>query len=403
MKWIRCLTKGVTHDRHLKMSKSTKDEVMTKLRGRYARAGLEHKTKIIDQAIDLFDSHRKAAIRALRPSPRAPQAPALIGRPLKYEPAVLLPPLKVIWLARQQPCGKLLAAALPDWVPAYEAQHHKLAPEGRASLLAARPATLDRLLAVVRAQHGRACGGTRPGTLLRQQIPLRGGLWDENQPGHLEIDTVALCGGRLDGDLVWMLDAIDICTPWVEARAVWNRGQDNTLEQIKDIETRLPFALLGLDRDNGGEFLNGHLLHWCQQRAEPVKFTRRRPYKKDDNAHIKQKNWTHIRQWFGYERHDNPDGAPLLNALTPGAWGQLVNFFRPALKLKSKEMEGRRIKRIYGKPQTPYARVLARAQVTPEKKAELKALKERLNPFVLAAQVERELKQIAAIRRVREA
>lgn len=388
---------------HPKMSKQTKDEVMEKLRGRYARAGQKHKTKLIDQAIDLFDYHRKAAIRALRPTPRAPQAPAFIGRPLKYEPAVLLPPLKVIWLASQQPCGKLLAAALPDWVPAYEAYHRPLATDVRQSLLEASPATLDRLLAPARAQHGRPRGGTRPGTLLRQQIPLRGGLWDENQPGYLEIDSVALCGGRLDGDLVWMLDTIDICTTWVEARAVWNRGQDNTLDQIKDIETRLPFALLGLDSDNGGEFLNWHLLHWCQQREQPVKFTRSRPYKKDDNAHIEQKNWTHIRQWFGYERHDNPEVVPLLNALTTGAWGQLVNLFRPALKLKSKERIGGRIRRVYEEAQTPYERVQASGQVSAGKKTELQTLKARLNPFALAAQVERELKAIEAIRRGREA
>jgi hypothetical protein len=388
---------------HLKMSKPTKDEVLNKLRGRYARAGQEHKTKIIDQVLDLFDYHRKSAIRALRRGPRPQQAPAFLGRPLKYDPAVLLPPLKVIWLASQQLCGKLLAVALADWVPAYEAYHRKLTPEVRASLLAASPATLDRLLAPARVQHGRTCGGTRPGTLLRQQIPLRGGLWDENLPGYLEIDTVALCGGRLDGDHVWMLDTIDLCTTWVEARAVWNRGQDNTLAQIQDIETRLPFALLGLDSDNGGEFLNWHLYHWCAQHAAPVKFTRSRPYKKDDNAHSEQKNWTHIRQWFGYERHDQPELVPLLNALTTGAWGQLVNLFRPALKLESKVREGSRIKRHYGEPQTPYARVQASAHVSLAKKTELQTLKARLNPFELAAQVERELKAIEAIRCRRKA
>jgi hypothetical protein len=183
---------------------------------------------------------------------------------------------------------------------------------------------------------------------------------------------------------------------------VWSRGQANPLAQIQDIETRLPFALLGLDSDNGGEFLNWHLLHWCQQRETPVKFTRSRPYKKDDNAHIEQKNWTHIRQWFGYERHDNPEVVPLLNALTTGAWGQLVNLFRPALKLKSKERIGSRIKRVYEAPQTPYERVLASGQVSAGKKAELQTLKARLNPFALAAQVERELKAIEAIRRGRE-
>jgi len=383
---------------HLKMSKPTQDQVLNQLRGRYARAGQEHKTKILDQVVDLFDYHRKSAIRALRRGPRPPQAPAFIGRPLKYEPAVLLPPLKVIWLASQQLCGKLLAAAMADWVPAYETYHHKFTPEVRACLLAASPATLDRLLTPARVPHGRIGGGTRPGTLLRQQIPVRGGLWDENQPGYLEIDTVALCGGRLAGDHLWRLATIDICTTWVEARAVWNRGQDNTLAQIQDIETRLPFPLLGLDSDNGGEFLNWHLYRWCAPHAAPVKFTRSRPYKKDDNAHIEQKNWTHIRQWFGYERHDQSELVPLLNALTTGAWGQLVNLFRPALKLESKEREGSRIKRHYGEGQTPYARVLANAQVTPGKKAELRALKVRLNPFALAAQVERELKAMEALR-----
>ena len=383
---------------HLKMSQPTKHEVLNQLRGRYARAGLKHKSKLIDQVIDLFAYHRKAAIRALGRGPRLATAPAFIGRPLKYAPALLLPPLKTIWLASQQPCGKLLAAAMVDWVPAYEAYHHKLAADVRASLLAASPATLDRLLIAARGQHGRARGGTRPGTLLRQQIPLRGGLWDENLPGYLEIDTVALCGGRLDGDFIWLLDTIDICTTWVEARAVWNRGEANTLAQIQDIEARLPFPLLGLDSDNGGEFLNWHLFHWCAQHAVPVKFTRSRPYKKDDNAHIEQKNWTHIRQWFGYERHEQPELVPLFNTLTTGAWGQLVNLFRPALKLKSKVREGSRIKRHYDAPETPDTRVQASAQVSAAKKTELQALKARLNPFELAAQVERELKGIEAIR-----
>ncbi len=150
---------------HPKMSQPTKDEVMFKLRGRYARAGQKHKTKLIDQTIDLFDYHRKAALRALRHTPRPPQAPAFIGRPLKYESAVLVPPLKVIWLASQQPCGKLLAAALPDWVPAYAAYHRPLATDVRQSLLAASPATLDRWLAPARTQHGRPRGGNPAGHL----------------------------------------------------------------------------------------------------------------------------------------------------------------------------------------------------------------------------------------------
>jgi hypothetical protein len=125
----------------------------------------------------------------------------------------------------------------------------------------------------------------------------------------------------LEGDFTWMLDSVDFCTQWVEARAVWNKGWYNTLEQLRDIETRLPFALWGIDHDHGGELLNWHVLRYCQERRAPVQMSRSRPYHRDDNAHIEQKNWTHIRQWLGYGRFDNPEVVPLLNALTTGAWG----------------------------------------------------------------------------------
>lgn len=381
------------------MSARTKHEVLTKLRDRYTRAGKEHKTKILNQVVELFGLHRKAAIRTLCRQPRPLARPALIGRPREYEPARLLPVLTPIWRACQQPCGKRLVAALPDWVPAYEQEFGSIDTDRRAQLLAISAATLDRLLAPVRMQQHRARSGTRPGTLLRQQIPIATTPWNVDRPGYLELDTVALCGGSLAGDFTWMLDGVDFCTQWVAARAVWNRGWYNTLEQLQDIEGQLPFTLLGVDSDNGGELLNWHVLRYCQDRRHPVQMSRSRPYHTDDNAHVEQKNWTHIRQWFGYERYDNPAVVPLLNHLTSGAWSQLLNYFCPAMKLQRKERDGSRLRRVYDTPTTPYARVLAHPQVPEEKKAALRAHRANLNPFALNRQIEKELKLIYATAR----
>lgn len=212
---------------------------------------------------------------------------------------------------------------------------------------------------------------------------------------------MALCGGSVAGTFVWMVDAVDYATTWVELRAMWGRGQVGTLSALRDMEASLPFDLLGLDSDNGGEFLNHHVLSWLQKRPRPVFMTRSRPYKKDDNAHVEQKNWTHIRQCFGYERHDNPEVVELMNALVKGAYGQLLNYFHASLKLERKERKEGRVRRIYAEAQTPLARVLASAQVTPQTKRRLEQEKAGLNPFALQREVARSLKEIASLRRVR--
>lgn len=179
---------------------------------------------------------------------------------------------------------------------------------------------------------------------------------------------------------------------------MWGRGQAGTLAALQDIEAGLPFALLGLDSDNGGEFLNHHVLRWLQHRPRPVFMTRSRPYKKDDNAHVEQKNWTHIRQCFGYERHDHPDLVAPINALVKGAYGQLLNYFHASLKLDHKERHGGKVRRLYGAAQTPLARVLASAEVSAATKQRLRQAKAGLNPFALKQAVTRSLKEITAIR-----
>ena len=379
---------------------TTRREVLKKLRRRYERAGAEHKRKLLDQAQELLGYHRKAAIRSLR-APMVEPAPRIIsGRPVSYEPRVLLPWLRPIWQATDYACGRRLAAMLPEWVPAYEQHERRMPGEVREKLLSASGRTLDRLLEPLR---GQGTGGslTRPGTLLRHQIPIRGSVWEEGKAGWLEVDTVALCGGSVAGEFVWMLDGVDYATTWVELRAMWGRGQVGTLAALRDVEASLPFELLGLDSDNGGEFMNYHVLRWLQKRSRPVFMTRSRPNKKDDNAHVEQKNWTHIRQCFGYERHDNPEVVEPINALVKGAYGQLLNYFHASLKLERKEFIDGRLKRVYGEPQTPLARVLASAEVRPQTKRRLEQEKARLNPFALKQSVVRSLKAIASLRQAR--
>ena len=382
------------------ISQRTRQEVLRKLRRRYQRAGAEHKRKLLDQAQALLGYHRKAAIRSLR-APTVEPVPRIIsGRPVSYEPRVLLPWLQPIWQGTDYACGRRLAAMLPEWIPAYEQHERRMPGEVREKLLSASGRTLDRLLEPLRG-GGAGRSLTRPGSLLRHQIPIRGSVWEEGKAGWLEVDTVALCGGSVAGEFVWMLDGVDYATTWVELRAMWGRGQAGTLVALRDVEASLPFDLLGLDSDNGGEFLNYHVLSWLQKRPRPVFMTRSRPYKKDDNAHVEQKNWTHIRQCFGYERHDNPEVVEPMNALVKGAYGQLLNYFHASLKLERKERKGGRLQRIYGPAQTPLARVLASSEVSVQTKERLQKEKAGLNPFALKRAVDRSLKEIASLRRAR--
>jgi hypothetical protein len=382
------------------MSQKTREEVLRKMRRRYETAGAEHKRKLLDQAVELLGYHRKSAIRALR-APAMVSGPVILtGRPVSYEPGLLLPWLRPIWQATDYACGRRLVAMLPEWIPAYEQHERRMPGEVREKLLLASGRTLDRLLEPLRGQ-GTGRSLTRPGTLLRQQIPIRGGVWEEGKAGWLEVDTVALCGGSVAGEFVWMVDGVDYATTWVEVRAMWGRGQVGTLAALQDMEASLPFSLLGLDSDNGGEFLNHHVLKWLQKRPQPVFMTRSRPYKKDDNAHVEQKNWTHVRQCFGYERHDNPELVAPMNALVKGVYGQLLNYFHASLKLDHKERKAGKVRRIYGAAQTPLARVLASTEVTEATKQRLLQEKARLNPFALKQAVTRSLKVISAMRRHR--
>jgi hypothetical protein len=192
----------------------------------------------------------------------------------------------------------------------------------------------------------------------------------------------------------YTIDCVDIATGWTEQRAVWGKGESDVLEQIKDIETSLPFPLLGFDCDNGSEFLNHHLFQHFTQRKQPIQFTRSRAYHKDDNAHVEQKNWTHVRQWLGYQRLDDPRVVPLLNKLYKHEWRLFHNFFCPSMKLLSKERIGSKTIKHHSSPKTPYQRILESPLISPSVKHTLTKLLEPLNPFVLRDTIERKLERI---------
>jgi hypothetical protein len=371
------------------MGTKSKKEYLLAIWDRYQRVGRRFKTKILDEFCSVCGYGRKYAIRLLgrRPGPRRRRP----GPRRRYDAAVVAP-LKAIWLAAEQMCSKRLKAALPLWLPFYEQQHGALAERVRRKLLRISPATIDRLLRKVRARYpGKGLCGTRPGSRLKHQIPIRTDNSDVDRPGFLEADTVAHCGPSLAGNFIWSLTITDIFSQWTENRAVWNKGATDVLAQVKDLEQRLPFAMVGFDVDNGSEFLTCHLWRYLLDRPRPIPMTRSRPYKKNDQAHVEEKNWTHVRQLLGYQRLEAPELLPAINELYR-TWGLLHNFFCPTLKLLRKTRQGAKTRRYYSPPQTPCQRLLHCQHLTQEQKDQLHAQYQQLNPLRLKAQLELQLK-----------
>jgi hypothetical protein len=366
------------------MSLSSKREYLQRIHGRYQRAGREHKSKILDEFCAVCRYHRKFALRLLNRSLH--QRRRRPGPKPIYEPQRLLPTLKEVWLLADQPCGKLLKASLPLWLPALPVD-----PQVQRKLLAMSAATLDRMLKPLRFKYRRrGLCTTKPGKLLRHHIPLRDGPPDTKRLGHIEADTVAHCGDSTAGDFIYSLTFTDVCTGWTELRATWNKSAHGILEQLQDIERDLPFRMRSFHADNGSEFLNWPLWEYLHARRK-VRFTRSRPYRKNDNAHVEQKNWTHVRQLFGHDRFEHRPLVTLMNRVYAN-WNVLQNHFRPTFKLRSKEKIGSRYRRRYEKPRTPYQRLVQCSQLSPQARHQLKAEHRQLNPVLLKKNVEQDLK-----------
>ena len=372
-------------------------EYLEAIRKRYHAASKRQKGIILDEFCATCSYHRKHAIRLLRPK-RVRTPKRRPGARAVYRDEALLLALKRIWLATDQICGKKLKAALPLWLPWYETEFGPLGPQLQQQVLAASPATLDRLLQPLKCQHPKARSATKPGTLLKNQIPVKTHNWDVTQPGYFEADTVAHCGNSLAGDFVYSLTFTDICSGWTENRATWGRGAHGVVIQIEDIEINLVFPIRGFDCDNGSEFLNYHLVRYFTDRPQnPITFTRSRPYHKNDNAHVEQKNWTTVRQFLGYDRFDRPELVSLLNDLYKNEWSQMNNFFSPTLKLKEKQRVNSRYVKKYEAPQTPCQRLLASPDISDHAKERLHMMYNSLNPFILRKNIQAKLKVIFII------
>ena len=378
------------------MSSRSKREYLEAIYRRYKAGTRKQKKLILDEFCAACGYHRKHAIRLLKKFRRfSKPKQKKKGRASVYQTEDILAPLKRIWLAANLPCSKRLKAVLQLWLPGYAQQYGALTEEVARTILAISSSSIDRLLKPVRVKYkGRGRSTTKPGTLLRKQIPIKTNQWDESRPGFLEADTVAHCGTSMAGMFAFTIDCVDIATGWTEQRAVWGKGETAVVEQIKDIEISLPFLLQGFDSDNGSEFLNHHLLRHFTERKQAVQFTRSRAYHKDDNAHIEQKNWTHVRQWLGYHRFGNPEIVPLLNKLYKSEWRLFHNFFCPSVKLIEKQRIASKTIKRYDKPKTPYQRIMESPDITDEVKKKLTDLFETLNPFLLRKAMEKRLKVI---------
>lgn len=375
------------------MSYEMRREVLPKMRERYHKRNREGKGRIIDELEEVYGYSRKHAIKLMSLKAGRVLKKQKSGRPREYgeeEEKVL----KVMWRVSEQPCGKRLKEMIGIWLPYYEKRYGKIKVASRKKLLKISASQIDRILSGVKVRWGKGRSGTKPGGLLKNQIPIRTDNWDIKKPGYLEADTVAHCGNSLEGDFIWSVTYTDIYSGWTSNRAIWNKGSSGVLEATRDVEKKLPFELLGFDCDNGSEFLNYHLLRYFQEREKVVGFTRSRPYHKNDNGHVEQKNWSHVRQLLGYERLGNPELLEGINKLYKEVWEPLNNFFMPSSKLIKKDRHGAKIKRRHDKAMTPCDRLLESPDVSASTKRKLRATRKYFDPFTLHDELEKNLQAI---------
>jgi len=379
--------------------------VAAKVASRYQRSSKKEKSVILNELVELTEYNRTYARRVLRQTGKrvqqgkqvfraAVRSRAQRRRSCYYDEKVKVALLK-IWRVMDYICAKRLQAALPELVLVLE-RHNELHCDRltKEKLSRISAATIDRLLRVARDKYQlRSQARTKPGTLLKHQIPIRTfAEWDEQQPGFVEIDLVGHDGGVGAGEYCQTLDLTDIATTWTETRAVRNKAQSRVFEALQKVRKDLPFALLGLDSDNGSEFINDPLLRYCRQ--EKITFTRSRPYRKNDNCFVEQKNYSIVRRAVGYGRYDTDEQCLLLNELY--SYLRLyTNFFLPTMKLKDKERVGSKVKKRYDKPQTPYQRVLQAKLVSKVAKDRLRVRYATLNPAALKRKIERLQQRLA--------
>ena len=362
------------------MTQQTKNDLIRHFRKSYLRAGKAEKSRILDTIVASTEYSRKHAIALLR-GPSGSKKKAVRKRPSRY--AHLYNTLKQVWAASNFLCGKRLKPFLPTLIK--NLKHHreiKLSKDDEVLFLNISAATIDRLLRPARKEltfKGRAT--TKPGTLLKHQIPIRTFAdWSEDEPGFLEVDLVAHCGDSTRGEYINTLNMTDVATGWNVSTAFMGRSERFCVTAIDEVRPLLPFPIQGIDSDNGGEFINAHLKRYCER--QHITFTRARPYKKNDSAHIEQKNWDVVRKMIGYGRFDTYEQLDILKRIE-GLLAFYQNYFQPSQKLISKTRIGAKVTKKYDTAQTPVQRLLARKDTPKHIKKRLRKTSRQLNPVSL--------------------
>jgi hypothetical protein len=362
--------------------------------GRYQKGDRKARQAILNEFCLNTGYHRKYAIRLLNgasPDPGGKAGKVRRKRSLSYG-AQTLAVLTAVWEAAGYPWSVRLKAILPMWMP-WIRKRFKMGRETEQELLAISPRQMDRRLRDKKMHaRRRLYGRTKPGLLLKHQIAVKTDNWDVCSPGFTEIDLVAHSGNSGAGEFGHTLNVTDIHSGWTESRAILGRSQAAVLTAIQEVEQALPFALRGVDCDNGSEFINWNLRAWCQGRN--IQLTRGRPYKKDDNAHVEQKNWTHVRKLLGWDRYDSVAAIGAINDLYRQELRWLLNLYLPSVKLVKKTRVGSKLRRVYDAPQTPLERVTHSGHAEATRLVELTKLKSRWDPFELARSIDRKLKRI---------
>ncbi len=367
------------------MTRGSIQEYTEAVRWRYLSARKEEKGRILDEFIKVTGYHRKAAIRLLhRKGSQKRETKRGRRRRYGYE---AVEALRKVWEASDRLCSKRPKPFIGELARVMR-QHGELTINTslESELCQMSPSTIDRLLRPYKRSGGRhPLSTTKPGSLLRNSIPIRTFTdWQENRPGFLEADLVAHCGESSEGFYLTTLSAVDVASGWSECVGVWGKGQQRVGSAVHRIRQRLPFPLLGLDSDNGSEFINQHLYSYC--RREGITFTRSRPYKKNDSCHVEQKNWSVVRRLIGYDRYNSRSALEALNRVYDPL-RLYINFFQPMMKLKHKTRHGARVHKVYDIARTPYQRLLETGVLTETKRQELAATYQGLNPVLLLKQI----------------
>ncbi len=307
--------------------------------------------------------------------------------------------LAALWEAAGYPWSVRLRALIPVWLP-WMRKRFSMSAKLEQQLLKISARQIDRRLREHKKRAGRRLyGRTKPGSLLKHHVPIKTDHWDVKQPGYTEIDLVSHSGDCATGEFAHTLNVVDIHSTWTESLAVLGKSQVRVQQGLDAIRQELPFELKGIDSDNGSEFINAHLVQYCEK--ADIQFTRGRPYKKDDNAHVEQKNWTHVRKLMGWVRYDSEAAVVAMNRLYRGDLRLLQNLFLPSVKLVRKERVGSRLRRRYDAAKMPLTRVLECKALRPMQVARLMALRDQLDPFALSRSVDAQLERIHALANLR--